>query len=102
MKDVLLPIGSIVNVAQNEREIPSAWMIIGKRVPHPQVCLANDYVGVPYPLGYQFNLNGEPQLLYFDHLEIDEVVMIAEETPAPDYRVSCSHKDCPICNHEEE
>lgn len=98
MEDVLLPIGSIVKVAQNEREIPSTWMIIGKRVPHPEVCLANDYAAVPYPDGYQFNLNGDPQMFYFDHYEIDEVVKVAEEINIPEYRVSCSHKDCPICN----
>jgi len=100
MKDVLLPVGSIVKLAQHENELPRTWMIIGRRIPHPKVCLANDYAAVPYPDGYQFNLDGDPQMLYFDHYEIDEVVRTTEEIEEPDYRVSCSHKNCPICNGE--
>ena len=102
MKDVLLPIGSVVKLAQHENELPRTWMIIGKRIPHPKVCLANDYAAVPYPIGYQPDLNGDLQLFLFDHTEVDEVVREAEEIETPEYRVSCSHKNCPICSHEEE
>ena len=91
-----------MKLAQHENELPRTWMIIGKRVPNPKLYLAHDYAAVPYPDGYQPDLKGEPQMLYCDHTEIDEVVREAAETESPEYRVSCSHKNCPICNHEEE
>lgn len=101
MKEVLLPIGTIIKGRVREEDELEAWMIIGKRAINPDTGKAWDYVSVPHPEGYIRSKAGYPNFYYFNHYEIDEIVTVPADTEAEEYITNCSHKGCPICNGED-
>lgn len=80
MKDVLLPVGTIVIPEINGQE-NSAHMIIGKRCINPNSMKSWDYVGIPYPEGLKFYFSRcgndfssqEYNYVYFNHTDIESL-----------------------------
>lgn len=82
MKEVLLNIGSIIEV-ENKDEERETYMIIGTRVINPRNMKAWDYVAVWYPTGLvrTFKSNGEfvgDDFFYCNHPDIDKIIHNAE------------------------
>lgn len=77
MKEVLLNIGSIVEVTDKDGEL-NEYMIIGRRVINPTSMKAWDYIAVWYPTGLvrTFKTNGEflgDDYFYFNHPDIEKI-----------------------------
>ena len=102
MKEVLLPIGTIIKGRVRIDDDLEDWMIIGRRAVNPDTGKAWDYVSVPHPEGYVRSNAGFPNFYYFNHYEIEVVVSVPDdyEQNAVDEVHNCNHKECPICNGE--
>lgn len=80
MKDVLLPVGTIV-IPDIRSQENSTHMIIGKRCINPDSMKSWDYVGIPYPEGLKFNFprsghdvsSKEYNYVYFNHTDIERL-----------------------------
>lgn len=72
MEDVLLSIGSIVEV-EHEGEVEN-YLIVGKRVINFNTMKAWDYYSVPYPEGNKKDRDGsDANGFYFNHNNIDKI-----------------------------
>lgn len=72
MDDVLLPIGSIVEV-EHKGEVEN-YLIVGKRVINFNTMKAWDYYSVPFPEGNKRDKEGrDDNGFYFNHSEIDTI-----------------------------
>lgn len=75
MEEVLLNIGSIVEVEHKE-EI-GQYLIVGKRVINVRTMKAWDYYSVPYPEGCKKDKEGiDDNGFYFNHPEIDKIIHV--------------------------
>jgi len=73
MKEVLLNIGSIVEVEHNGEF--DNYIIIGKRMIHFKTMKAWDYYSVPYPEGSKKDKEGnDDNGFYFNHSDIDKII----------------------------
>ncbi|MBD5631364.1 DUF4176 domain-containing protein [Clostridium botulinum] len=73
MKDILLNIGSIVEV-EYQGEIQN-YLIVGKRVINFNSMKAWDYYSVPYPEGSKKDSEGKDDNgFYFNHTDIEKII----------------------------
>lgn len=73
MKEVLLNIGSIVEVEYND--VAEPYLIVGKRIVNHQTMRAWDYYSVPYPAGARYDDEGRDDVgFFFNHYEIESVL----------------------------
>lgn len=76
-KDILLPIGSIVELYNRDNEI-IRYMIIGKRIISNESLKPWDYISVPFETGMERIIrNGgghNENFFYFNHYEIHKIV----------------------------
>lgn len=82
MKEVLLNIGSIIEVENKDNE-KERYMIIGRRVINPESMRAWDYIAVWYPTGLKRTFKSNKELLgddffYCNHPDIDKVIYDAD------------------------
>ena len=74
MKDVLFKIGRVVTADISDEDMQC--LIIGKRVQNPKNSKVWDYIGVPYPDGYESsNKGGElgnTNVVFFNHMDISK------------------------------
>lgn len=76
MKDILLNIGSIVEVECNG---PKSYMIVGKRAINFSNMVAWDYYSVPYPERHIRDKQGNDHNgFYFNHPDIDKIIYKCE------------------------
>lgn len=77
LADVLIPIGSIVEVADRD-EILTQYMIIGRRVVNHETFRSWDYVSVPLDEGMQRKIQKDGKhfenFFYFNHYEIQKII----------------------------
>jgi hypothetical protein len=77
MKEVLLNIGSIVEVEYKDEK--DYYLIVGKRVINIRTMKAWDYYSVPYPVGCKKDKDGlDENGFYFNHPDIDKIFYICE------------------------
>lgn len=78
MKDILHPIGTIVEVENTAEEL-ERYVIIGRRMINPFSMKSWDYISVPYETGLKrvFNTNGRfdyDDFFYFNHYDIKRLI----------------------------
>ncbi|WPS85448.1 DUF4176 domain-containing protein (plasmid) [Brevibacillus halotolerans] len=83
MKDVLLPVGSIVKAFPPRSEKEEEWLIIGRRCVNPESMTAWDYVAVSRENGFKWFFKNEksftPDFFYFNHPDIEGIVFEQQE-----------------------
>lgn len=75
MEEVLLNIGSIVEVEYNDEV--GQYLITGKRIINHRTMKAWDYYSVPYPGGSRRDKEGnDDNGFYFNHPDIERIIHI--------------------------
>lgn len=78
MQEVLLNIGSVVEVEDNNGEIKQ-YMITAKRVINFRTMKAWDYYSVPYPEGGRKDKDGnDDNGFYFNHPKISKIIYVCK------------------------
>lgn len=80
MQEVLFPIGTIVEITNNNENIVK-YLIIGVRQYSPHSGKAWDYIAIPYPEGYCMNCKStnpydDNNLYFFNHTDIENIINI--------------------------
>ena len=79
MKDVLLPVGSLIKDAPDNQE-QRLYLIIGRRIINHETMRCWDYVCVPFDEGMQRIIERDGKrfenFYYCNHYEIDEIVKV--------------------------